>query len=45
MIYLSDKYAESDAVKASKRMFEAAGVKLTRLQTATSKIELDFDVE
>ncbi|MBU3811346.1 MAG: dCMP deaminase family protein [Candidatus Niameybacter stercoravium] len=45
VIYLSDKYAESDAVKASKRMFEAAGVKLTRLQTATSKIELDFDVE
>ena len=45
VIYLSDKYAESDAVKASKRMFEAAGVKLTRLQTATSKIKLDFDVE
>ena len=45
VIYLSDKYAASDAVKASKRMFEAAGVKLTRLETATSKIELDFDVE
>lgn len=45
VIYLSDKYAESDAVKASKRMFEAAGVKLTRLTTDTSQIELNFEVE
>lgn len=45
VIYLSDKYAESDAVKASKRMFEAAGVKLTRLETETSEIELNFEVE
>lgn len=45
VIYLSDKYAETDAVKASKKMFEAAGVKLTRLQTDTKSIELNFNVE
>ena len=45
VIYLSDKYAETDAVKASKRMFAAAGVKLTKLETSTSKIVLDFSVE
>ncbi len=27
VIYLSDKYADSDSVKASKRMFETAGVR------------------
>lgn len=45
VIYLSDKYAQTDAVRASKKMFEAAGVKLTRLETATESIELNFDVE
>ncbi|PHV70573.1 cytidine deaminase [Sporanaerobium hydrogeniformans] len=45
VIYLSDKYAQTDVVKASKKMFEAAGVKLTRLETQTSKIVLDFNVE
>ena len=38
-------YADSDAVKASTKMFEAAGVKLTRLQTDTQKIELSFETE
>lgn len=45
VIYLSDKYAGSDAVIASKKMFEAAGVKLTQLHTDTSKIELSFETE
>lgn len=45
VIYLSNKYAQSDAVKASKRMFEAAGVKLTQLETATKEMTLDFEVE
>lgn len=45
VIYLSDKYAETDAVKASKKMFQAAGVKLTKLVTNTKKIELSFDVD
>ena len=42
VIYLSNKYADSDAVKASVQMFEAAGVKLTQLKTDTKKIELSF---
>lgn len=45
VVYLSDKYSGSDAVKASKRMFEAAGVKLTQLQTDTKSIELSFITE
>lgn len=45
VIYLSNKYADSDAVKASIRMFEAAGVKLTKLQTETTQIELSFLAE
>lgn len=45
VIYLSDKYAETDAIKASKKMFQAAGVKLTKLTTNTQNITLDFDVD
>ncbi|MBE6024224.1 MAG: dCMP deaminase family protein [Cellulosilyticum sp.] len=45
VIYLSNKYADSDAVKASTRMFEAAGVKLTQLQTDTEEIKLCFKTE
>lgn len=42
VIYLSDKYADTDIVKASKKMFAAAGVKLTRLTPQVSQIELSF---
>ena len=45
VVYLSDKYSETDAVKASKKMFSAAGVKLTQLKTATKQIVLSFNVE
>ena len=45
VIYLSDKYANTDAVIASKKMFEAAGVKLTQLKTSTNKIEISFETE
>ena len=45
VIYLSDKYANTDAVKASKKMFSAAGVKLTQLQTNTKQITLSFNVD
>lgn len=45
VVYLSDKYANSDAVKASKKMFTAAGIKLTQLKPNTKKIELSFEVE
>ena len=40
VIYLSDKYAETDFVKASKRMFNSAGVKLTQLNPSIPSIEL-----
>ena len=45
VIYLSNKYADSDAVKASTQMFKAAGVKLTQLKTATKEITLSFEAE
>lgn len=45
VVYLSDKYSETDAVKASKKMFSAAGVKLTQLKTDTKQIVLSFNVE
>jgi dCMP deaminase len=42
VIYLSDKYAETDAVKASKRMFQAAGVNCRRLELSRKAATLDF---
>ena len=42
MLYLSDKYADTPATQASKRMLRAAGVKLTQLQPETTSITLDF---
>lgn len=45
VVYLSDKYQDTEPVKASKRMFEAAGVKLTQLKTDTKQIELSFSIE
>lgn len=45
VIYLSDKYADSDSVKASKIMFEASHVKYTQLHTTTTKLELSFSTE
>lgn len=45
VIYLSDKYADTDAVKASKRMLTSAGVKLTQFKPSINKIEISFDVE
>lgn len=44
VIYLSDKYANTDSVRASKLMFKCAGVKLTQLKATHEKIELSFDV-
>ena len=44
VIYLSDKYANTDSVKASKLMFECAGVKLSQLEATHGKIELSFDI-
>lgn len=42
VVYLSDKYADSDPTKASKIMFEQAGVKTRKLQTDLKRIEIDF---
>lgn len=44
VVYLSDKYAETDSVKASKKMLQAAGVKLTQLKPRTDKIEINFNI-
>ena len=45
VVYLSDKYAETDPVKASKKMFEAAGVKYRHLEPKVKKIELELDMK
>ena len=43
VVYLSDKYADTPMTRASKRMFHAAGVKLTKLEPKRSEIVIDFD--
>lgn len=45
VVYLSDKYADTPLVKASKRMFEAAGVKLTKLSFERKRVQIDFREE
>ena len=45
VIYLSDKYADTPATKASKRMMDAAGVSYRRLQTDLKDITLDFQIK
>jgi len=45
VVYLSDKYAGSTAMLASRRMFDSAGVKLRKLEPAKDEITLDFRVE
>lgn len=45
VIYLSDKYHDSDGSKASRRMLTSAGVKLTKFVPSTEKIILDFNIE
>ena len=42
IVYLYDKYADTPATIASKKMLDAAGVKYTRLQTTLEKLELNF---
>lgn len=43
VVYLCDKYADTTGVKASKRMFEAAGVKMTKLIPQRNSVLIDFD--
>ena len=45
IIYLSDKYAETDVVKASKKMLSAAGVKFTQLFPETNEITINLKVD
>ncbi len=46
IIYLSDKYRETDAVKASKRMLDISPhISYRRLQTAITTLTIDFSVE
>ncbi len=45
VIYLSDKYAETDTTKASKRMLASAGVKLTPFTSEHKELVLSFEVE
>jgi len=43
VVYLSDKYKDTDSHKASLKMFEMAGVELKQLETKTDAIKLNFD--
>lgn len=45
VFYLSDKYADSVGVRASKRMFESAGVKYIQLKPAKDELIIDFRKE
>lgn len=42
VVYMSDKYAESDSVLASKRMFDTAGVKYRLYNMSSKKIEFEL---
>ena len=42
VVYLSDKYNGTESDTASKRMLNAAGVKLTKLKPTKAQIVLDF---
>lgn len=40
IVYLSDKYAESDATKASKRMFDTVGIRYRRYELENRQITI-----
>ena len=42
VIYMQDKYADSDATKASKKMFDMAGVKYRQFVPKGQTIEVDL---
>jgi dCMP deaminase len=44
VIYLSDKYAATDPVRAARRMFASAGVVCRRLEMRKKSLLLDFSV-
>ena len=45
VVYLSDKYADTPLTKASRKMLEAAGVKLTKLGEHSPELILDLREE
>ena len=45
VVYLSDKYADTSSTRASKRMFDAAGVKYKHLVPESKEIVLDLREE
>ena len=45
VVYLSDKYADTPGVKASKLMLKTAGVKLTKFEPKMESLELDYREE
>ena len=45
VIYLSDKYAATDVVKASKRMLDSGGVAYHQLKPTLTTLTLDYQVE
>lgn len=44
VIYLEDKYATSDSVVASKKMFDMVGIEYTQLEMSQDQIKLDFKI-
>ena len=42
IIFLDDKYANSDGVKSSKRMFDAAGVKYEKFKPLNKEIKINL---
>lgn len=45
VVYLSDKYAETDSVKASKFMFDKAGVTLRQLNPERKELIVSLEIE
>ena len=45
VVYLSDKYNGTVSDNASKRMLQAAGVKLTKMKPTKAQIVLNFDIQ
>ena len=43
VVYLYDKYADTPEIIASKRMLDAAGVRMTQLQLQRESITIDFN--
>ncbi len=43
VVYLSDKYAHTEVVRASKIMFDQAGVKTRQLETTNKSIDINLD--